>query len=322
MLRAWLLAALVFAPLGRAFAEGEAPPPPPPQEPVKVQERRLGDSAPALKVQAWVRGEAVDLKAGEGKTVFVIDFWGSWIPPCRETVPFLDGLQARCAEKGVIVVGLSVEEAPKVETFLKKLDAQPAYRIAVDPSGETRIAYMAGFGVTDIPHSFVVDRKGKVVWHGHPLDGLEEALGKILDGSYDLDAAKKLDDTRRLIPEYFEAAQAEDGAERAARLGQKIFDGLAGDPKLLSRFAYAILFNQKTARPDKDLAMKAAQTAYEKTGGKMLATQLAYARALFAIGKFDEAVRVQEEAVATAPAGRPREQMQQILEDYKKQAGK
>ena len=39
---------------------------------------QLGDPAPALDIKEWIKGGPVDLAAGKGKTVHVVEFWATW----------------------------------------------------------------------------------------------------------------------------------------------------------------------------------------------------------------------------------------------------
>jgi hypothetical protein len=49
-----------------------------------------------------------------------------------------------------------------------------AYTVAID-AGATSKGYMGKYGVGGIPHAFVV-KDGEVVWHGHPMGKLDDAI--------------------------------------------------------------------------------------------------------------------------------------------------
>ena len=56
------------------------------------------------------------------------------------------------------------------------------YMVAVDLEGAASEGYMEAYGVNTIPHAFIVDGKGQIVWHGHPMGGLDEALTEVIGG--------------------------------------------------------------------------------------------------------------------------------------------
>lgn len=141
---------------------------------------KLGDPAPALSVSEWVKGGPVTLADGKGKTVYVVEFWATWCPPCRESIPHLTELQKKYKDKGVVVIGVTTEDAADVQSFVTAQGAAMDYVVAVDKDGKTTEAYMDAFGEDGIPHAFIVDTAGAIVWHGHPLDGLDEAVAKFL----------------------------------------------------------------------------------------------------------------------------------------------
>jgi len=45
--------------------------------------------------------------------------------------------------------------------------------------------------VNGIPHAFIVDKEGHIVWHGHPMGELEQTLDAVLARKYDLTKEKK-----------------------------------------------------------------------------------------------------------------------------------
>ena len=80
-----------------------------------------GSPAPALSVAKWVKGEP--LKGFESGRIYVVEFWATWCGPCVATIPHLTELQARYADKGVTVVGVTSEDPnnriEKIERFVE-----------------------------------------------------------------------------------------------------------------------------------------------------------------------------------------------------------
>ena len=61
------------------------------------------------------------------------------------------------------------EELPVVKKFLTQMGDKMDYTVAIDDDGKTSKGYMKAFGIDGIPHAFVVDQKGQIVWQGHPM---------------------------------------------------------------------------------------------------------------------------------------------------------
>jgi thiol-disulfide isomerase/thioredoxin len=147
----------------------------------------IGDKAPSLAgIKTWIGGDPVDTALTETKAIHVVEFWATWCPPCRETIPHLSELQKKFGDRGVTIVGVTDEAEDVVRPFLETL--KPSYRIALDGDKKVSEAYMKD--VDGIPHAFVVDATGMVVWHGHPMDGLEDVLLRLVEGRYDLEKAR------------------------------------------------------------------------------------------------------------------------------------
>ena len=149
----------------------------------------LGDAAQPLDIKEWVKGGPAKLEDGKGKALYVVEFWATWCPPCRTSIPHLTEMQKKFKDKGVVFIGISDEEAGVVKKFVDKMGEKMDYVVAID-GGKTSEGYMEAFGIGGIPHAFIVNKEGKIAWHGHPMDGLEAALDEIVAGKYDLEAAK------------------------------------------------------------------------------------------------------------------------------------
>ncbi|MBI5093560.1 MAG: TlpA family protein disulfide reductase [Candidatus Hydrogenedentes bacterium] len=140
----------------------------------------VGPAKP-LHVAQWVKNGPINLADGAGKNVYLVEFWASWCPPCRESVAHLTALQKKYKDKGLVVVGVSAEETDDVKAFVSAQGDRMNYAVAVDQDGKTNEEYMDANGINTIPHAFLVDKSGAVAWHGFPLDNeMEKTLVKLL----------------------------------------------------------------------------------------------------------------------------------------------
>jgi thiol-disulfide isomerase/thioredoxin len=147
--------------------------------PVAFGPRRTGPEAPEKAQQlvglTWIKGGPVTITPG---TVYVVEFWATWCPPCKISIPHLTELQKKFKDKGVVFVGVSDEPPEVVKPFVEKMGDAMSYNVASDTQGAVLQGYMVAFQQGGIPTAFVVDATGKVVWVGQPLD---EAFEKKLD---------------------------------------------------------------------------------------------------------------------------------------------
>jgi len=102
-----------------------------------------------------LEGKKWTLKELQGKIV-VVNFWATWCPPCRSEIPDLQGLYGEFKDKGVVILGISDEEADKVKPFIAEQNV--TYPILLDPGRKVNDA----FRVQGIPRTFVYNREGKL----------------------------------------------------------------------------------------------------------------------------------------------------------------
>lgn len=115
---------------------------------------RIGASAPDFIVQDTDR--KVELRDFRGKIV-VLNFWATWCPPCVEEMPSLVQLEQRMSNKGVTVVGVSVDvDGDAYHKFLK--DYKVDFLTVRDPDQKAARLY----GTFKYPETYIIDRQGIV----------------------------------------------------------------------------------------------------------------------------------------------------------------
>lgn len=110
----------------------------------------LNQRLPAMK------GGEMALADLQGKVVLV-DFWASWCGPCRESFPWLNNMQEKYAEQGLVIVGVNLDKQPKQALdFLKQVPAN--FTLLLDNKAVLPEAY----GLIGMPSSYLLDRKGQL----------------------------------------------------------------------------------------------------------------------------------------------------------------
>jgi thiol-disulfide isomerase/thioredoxin len=145
-------AATVSAPDAKAAAPAAVAGKPAPALP------KLG-AAPQWKLQD-LAGKPVSAADFKGKVV-VVDFWATWCPPCREEVPGYVELQNKYGKDGLVIVGVSLDQAgPEVvKAFATKFGVN--YPMLM--GDEAVVSAFAPFGgVQALPTTFLIDAQGQI----------------------------------------------------------------------------------------------------------------------------------------------------------------
>ena len=150
-----------------------------PFEKAGVVELKEGQQAPGFTLLTLDGGRA-SLTDHRDKLV-VLNFWATWCQPCTVEMPSLEALWLRYRDRGLIVVGVSVDRgAPRalLEPYVRTLKL--TFPILLDPDSKTSDRWR----VTALPATFLVRPGGEVAgmamgaraWNSDEMRALVERL--------------------------------------------------------------------------------------------------------------------------------------------------
>ena len=116
-------------------------------------------------------GKTVKLSDYTGKVV-VLEFWATWCPPCRESIPGLEKLHKLYKKKGLVVLAVSVDQGgwEEVKSFVAQQGI--TYRV-LKGTEDVSMQYQ----VRSIPMTLLLNKEGKIT-------------KRYLGGGYDEDLEK------------------------------------------------------------------------------------------------------------------------------------
>lgn len=105
-----------------------------------------------------LNGRRFRLSAQRGKVV-LMNIWATWCPPCREETPELVALYNQYKDRGLVILGVSVDEQGEsvVRPFVKEFNI--SYPIYIDEDNTVMDKYGPVMG---IPTSYLIDKKGYI----------------------------------------------------------------------------------------------------------------------------------------------------------------
>ena len=319
----------------------------------------VGDAAPGLDIEEWVKGSEVTLSNG---TVYVIEFFSASSRTSLPVIAWLSEIQREQGDKNVVVIAVTTDEVDVVRPWVTNKGQQIAYTVAVDRRGSTTRAWKEAANISASPCVFIVDRDLKIAFMGNPnpnVDGEEMGivLRKVIRGRYDPDlerraqpqlaAARSARQTRtwRMAERHYEEIIAlkpsvfvevalerfemklvdmddREGAYRYVR-EQYIDDMYSSDAEALQMLAEQIAVDPKipASKRDMEVAMQAARAAMELAGENDPAALATVALVHFHRGEVAEAVRLQKKAWMVAKP-KEKEGYRRVLRSYQEQAAR
>ncbi len=107
------------------------------------------ETAPRTLTMASFRGQPL-----------LLNFWGTWCPPCVKEMPELDRFARDHAAQGWRVLGLAVDNARAVREFLRRTPV--SYAIAMAGFEGSELARRLGNTQSGLPFTVAFDRRGRV----------------------------------------------------------------------------------------------------------------------------------------------------------------
>ena len=294
----------------------------------------VGDPAPPLQIDHWLRGEPVE--SFEPGHIYVVDFWATWCGSCISGFPELAELQRDFADRGVTVIavtnaddrGCTVEHATEMVNDPK---FSMNFTVAMSDDAETYRAWARAAGHRGIPTTLVVAGDGRLASTGFVSSAGSRSgatrllVESLLDGSFDWEAE------RRWHGELMEASAVEEHFSELLRAGdpgayafarEQLQGSLAGVAASMNQMASTILYLYRKPElggglePNLELAYELASRAFALNSNE---DDVWYynvmAEAEFRMGRSEKAASLIRHAIAHA-GGSSTEFMQGRLAEY------
>lgn len=129
-----------------------------------------GEKAPSFSLMN-LDGDQVALADFEGK-VIVVEFWATWCPPCRESLPATNKLFRKYRDRGLAAVAIAVQDQPdQVADFVREKSID--IPVLMDDGAVSQV-----YGVRGIPAMFFINRAGLVT---NELEGYRPSVDREIE---------------------------------------------------------------------------------------------------------------------------------------------
>ncbi len=129
-------------------------------DPKLVKSPLVGRQAPAFSVTEMNTGEELSLASMKG-TPFLLNFWGSWCPACRDEAPLLEAAHKKYGQdpKQFRVVGIAFNDTLEAARAFAKRFGKTYYLALDDDEGTITLNY----GLYGAPETFFINKDGIII---------------------------------------------------------------------------------------------------------------------------------------------------------------
>ena len=104
----------------------------------------------------------------QGKVVY-LDFWASWCVPCRKSFPWMNAMQAKYKEEGLVILSVNLDaKASFAEVFLQETSAN--FAVIYDAKGKLA----KKFQLKGMPSSYLFNRQGELISAHNGFNGKKQ----------------------------------------------------------------------------------------------------------------------------------------------------
>jgi thiol-disulfide isomerase/thioredoxin len=124
-----------------------------------------------------LKGQKLSPEVFKGK-VLLLDFWATWCAPCRQEMPNVIKVYDKYNDKGFEIVGISLDRDRKdLDRYIDKYNID-WHQYFDGKYWQNEVA--TKYGVSSIPATFLIDKKGKIRYKSLRGSQLETAVKELL----------------------------------------------------------------------------------------------------------------------------------------------
>lgn len=109
--------------------------------------------------------------------LLIINFWGTWCPPCLKEIPSFIKLQNQFIDTELQFIGIAIDKKQAVIEYLKTISIN--YPILIGGDSAINLSYKLGNIIKAVPFTIIVNQQGQII-HRQPGEITNEEIIEII----------------------------------------------------------------------------------------------------------------------------------------------